>query len=122
MKISINKSENYLPDPNSFSGRTQEPQSQLSSISRRKESSRHSISSLKSVYDLASKRPLNSQNINIQMPKLQSSIKHFKQHIIDHYTEKSHRRLKRFESNGILPYQANILRKNSILEVEINKK
>jgi hypothetical protein len=54
--------------------------------------------------------------------KSSDKIETYRQHLLDQYKQKSHRRMKRFQSNGILPYQANMLRKDSLLEVEINKK
>jgi hypothetical protein len=125
MNIILHKSETYLPEPNFYSGRTQDPRSQVPSRTTTiKKSTRNSISSVKSLFKLTSKASQKAKNINTHLPTLgpSSKIDDFKQSVIEHCTEKSRRRLKRYESNGILPHRANLLRKDTLLDVEITKK
>ena len=125
MNIILHKSENYLPDPKSFSGRSQDPRTQVPSRTiTMKKSNRNSISSVKSLFKLTSKASQKALIPNINLPTLgpTAKLEDFKQSIIEHCTEQSHRRLKRYESNGIFPHGANLLRKDTLLEVEVNKK
>lgn len=125
MNIIIHKSEIYLPDPKSFSGRTQVPRPQVPTRKTTiKKSARNSISSVKSLFKLTSKLTQKANIPNSNLPTLgpTAKLEDFKQSVIEHYTEKSQRRLKRYESNGIFPHRANLLRKDTLLEVEITKK
>ena len=87
-------------------------------------SSRNSMSSfnllLKSSIDFPSSRA--SKYFGDSDFKIPDRVETYRQTLMEEYKVKGHRRMKRFQSNGILPLHANILRKDSLLDVEINKK
>ena len=100
---------------------TKRPESKKQTI---QSTSRNSMSSfnlvLKSSIDFPSSRA--SKYFNDSEFKIPDKVETYRQTLMEEYKVKGHRRMKRFQSNGILPFHANILRKDSLLDVEISKK